>query len=138
MERSIRSFSSAIKKQTLFATMDHGNNKETSRNMLVYLGLLQQPSEWYWVQKERLAHRELNNLIRQEYMAGYFELLPTDYCWFTNQMPEQLMRKDLGEKQDWLKIVHMARKDPGANCLTDPTRLYTRLLMTKFIHCFGQ
>ena len=89
-------------------------------------------------EKDRLAHRELNNLIRQEYMAGYFELLPTDYCWFTDQTPEQLMRKDLVEKQDWLKTVHMARKDAEANCLTDPTRLYTQLLMTKFIRRFGQ
>ena len=49
--------------------------------------------------EDRLVHRELNNLICQEYMAGYFELLPTDYCWFTDQTPEQLMQTGLPNLQ---------------------------------------
>ena len=77
-------------------------------------------------------NKELNRAIRSEYLIGYTDLLPIDHHWFTDQSPLQLINSDATKKQDWLKIVRLARKDKESNKLTDPNRAYTQLLVTNF------
>ena len=65
-------------------------------------------------------------------MIGYTDLLPIDHHWFTDQSALQLINSDATKKQDWLKIVRLARKDKESNKLTDPNLAYTQLLVTNF------
>ena len=77
-------------------------------------------------------NKELNCAIRAEYLISYTDLLPINHHWFTDQSPLQLINSDATKKQDWLKIVRLARKDKESNKLTDPNRAYTQLLVTDF------